>query len=221
MTGGRSSSVCVWDIIEGHCKWVLIGHREQGEPDVVALVILLILNFTVWSVDLDERQVYSASADATVRIWSIETGECPYILRRMSPYADVWVSPSYLVSRSSNGSLCLFNPLTGVLLKEIPESRFRSLSVQHDDRKLLFGGTTDGYLTIWDMPSHKDLRSLILGDVVNYNAAFHDRFCASLFRREGLFFIKIWEFGADSEGVLGDIRVDARSLNEDEDGNEE
>ena len=202
MAGGADFSVSVWDMINGQCQWVFIGHEGQGKPILLHQQLCTSpfskLHPAVWSIDLDQKQVYSASFDNTVRIWNIETGDCSYILRSTSSVATVRASLSHLVTCQSNGMLSIWNTTTGMLLYEIPESLFRTQYFQHDGRKLLFGGSTDEFLTVWDIASNKPIQSLLLGNAtVNQHTFFSGRFCISTVTRQERYSIEIWEFPDD------------------------
>ncbi|KAF7964353.1 hypothetical protein HWV62_9669, partial [Athelia sp. TMB] len=79
VSGSYDATVRVWDVVAegevgegmvgegeegvGRCKWVLMGHQQQ-----------------VYVVACDGTYVASGGLDATVRVWSVESGECLAVL---------------------------------------------------------------------------------------------------------------------------------------------
>ncbi|PPQ97772.1 hypothetical protein CVT26_012802 [Gymnopilus dilepis] len=105
--GFQDCTICVWDIVSGKCKWVLLGHSKPGEynhrshgadPELIVR-----RSFQVRILRLNGSKVCSASDDNTVRVWDLKTGECLHILRGQPP-------STILALRLSSVHLVLFLP---------------------------------------------------------------------------------------------------------------
>ncbi|KZT70094.1 WD40 repeat-like protein, partial [Daedalea quercina L-15889] len=93
VSGSYDCTVRVWDIVEGTCKWVLVGHTQK-----------------VYSVALDiHRDIAgSGSIDSTVRVWDIQSGQCRHVLRGHTLGSLVGLlslSSFYAVSASSDSTV--------------------------------------------------------------------------------------------------------------------
>lgn len=162
------------------------------------IVLLILKNFIVLSVEFDQRQAYSGSLDMTVRIWNTQNGECPHILKPMSSIHQVRISPSYLVSSHLDGTLHIWDPVSGNLNYQL-SGLAKTFSTHHDDRKIFIA--SDGSLKLWDIHGNKLLKDLPLDGADAFSAIFASRYCASFVQREGHYWLDVWEF-ADEDGWM-------------------
>ncbi|TFY60946.1 hypothetical protein EVG20_g7239 [Dentipellis fragilis] len=135
VSGSYDSTVRVWDIITGECKWVLVGHTQK-----------------VYSVVLDSAryQACSGSMDGTVRVWNLQTGECQHTLTgHTSLVGLLGLSPSYLVSAAADSTLRIWDPVSGELRHALAAHTGAITCFQHDEFKVLSG--SDGTLKMWDV----------------------------------------------------------------------
>lgn len=108
------------------------------------------------------RTALSASADGTLILWSIETGE---LLSRFAGHTDavhdVVLLPDgrQAISASADGSLILWNLETGVALQRFEghTDAVWAVAVTPDGRAAL-SGSADGTLILWDLQSGQALR---------------------------------------------------------------
>ncbi|KAF9445551.1 WD40 repeat-like protein [Macrolepiota fuliginosa MF-IS2] len=128
VTGSYDTTVRVWDIVTGECKFVFSGHTQK----VYAVVL-----------DLDNQCVFSGSMDTTIRQWSLESGECLNVLDgHTSLVALLSLSPQYLVSGSADGTARVWDRSTGVSIHELSGASAQAgaiTTVYHDDKKVISG----------------------------------------------------------------------------------
>jgi WD40 repeat protein len=73
-------TIRIWDVETGQCLKVLYGH-ESG-----VFSVAFVPQHGTDSPLADRQLLASSGADATIRIWDVETGECTNILRSPRPY---------------------------------------------------------------------------------------------------------------------------------------
>ncbi|KAF8902584.1 WD40-repeat-containing domain protein [Gymnopilus junonius] len=175
LTGSYNCTVCIWDVIMGQRKWILIGHTNR-----------------VVSVDLDEGQAYSGSQDSTIRIWNVHTGDCSYILKLTSPILEARLSHSYLVSLHHDGTLCVHNLIDHKLHYRLTSVADWLRHFLHDDYKLCF--QSNGSLKLWDMRNNRLIMEYSLGNADAYDIQFTDSFLVAYLRQDSKMTIKVWRF---------------------------
>ena len=94
---------------------------------------------TVTSVELDSTRLCTGSADRTVRIWDIPTGECLHILKgHLSFIAQLAVSTSFLISSGFDRTISIWDSDSRKQVYQLKDcgSRFRVIS---GDKMILEG----------------------------------------------------------------------------------
>uniref|UniRef100_A0A0W0FFP9 Putative WD40 repeat-like protein n=1 Tax=Moniliophthora roreri TaxID=221103 RepID=A0A0W0FFP9_MONRR len=135
VSGSYDCTVRVWDIVNGVCRWVLIGHTQK-----------------VYSVVLDpaRNQTMSGSMDGTVRIWSTSLGTCLHVLTgHTSLVGLLGLSPTHLVSAAADSTLRIWDPDNGELKHVLAAHTGAITCFQHDEFKVVSG--SDGTLKVWDL----------------------------------------------------------------------
>jgi len=147
--------------------------------------------------DLERRQIYSSSMDSAVRVWGLKTGECRHVLtQHQSLVGLLSFSPSYLVSAAADGTLCVWNPGTGELYRQLSSEFGLPAAIttfQHDEVKVVSG--SNGALRLWDIQSGALVRELVAGVTGVWKVAFSGRWCVAVKNVDDVNFIDTWDFG--------------------------
>jgi WD40 repeat protein len=113
---------------------------------------------SVWSVLLssDGKTLISGSADHTIKIWHLESGQ---VLQTLSGHTDTVRSLTLtsngktLISGSGDRTLKIWNLQTHQVIQTLEQtSPIWSVSVSQDG-KTLVSGSEDGTLNVWDLPT--------------------------------------------------------------------
>ena len=92
--------------------------------------------FAVHGIAIDDRRAYSLAAHEMVRIWSLQTGDCLYVLEFEVPPLRISLTPhfSYLSAWNRHQGLSIWDTSSGKLLQQL-----HGISgLPHiDDRKVL------------------------------------------------------------------------------------
>jgi F-box and WD-40 domain protein CDC4 len=155
---------------------------------------------TVYSVvlDSDRNQCYSGSMDGTVRIWSLQTGQCLHVLQgHTSLVGLLGLSPTHLVSASADATLRIWDPSTGQLQHTLEGQTGPITCFQHDGFKVLSG--SDGMLRMWDVRDGSLVRDLLTGVTSVWQVVFEDRWCVAAINRLDKTYLDVWEFGEDTD----------------------
>ena len=147
--------------------------------------------------DLERGQVYSSSMDSAVRIWDLKTGECRHVLTQHESLIGLLsFSPSFLVSAAADGTLCVWNPGTGELYRQLSsESGFPAAitTFQHDEAKVVSG--SNGVVRLWDIRTGALVREFVTGVQDVWRVAFSGRWCVAVKNVDDVNFIDTWDFG--------------------------
>lgn len=139
--------------------------------------------------------------DGAVRIWDLKTGECRHILTQHESLVGLLsFSLSYLVSAAADGTLCVWNPDTGELYRQlVPQSADPTAitTFQHDETKVVSG--SNGALRLWDIRSGRLIGELITGVTGVWRVAFSGSWCVAVKNVDDVNFIDTWQFGEDGE----------------------
>ncbi|KAI0315245.1 WD40-repeat-containing domain protein [Amylostereum chailletii] len=179
ISGSYDSTVRVWDIITGNCKWVLVGHTQK-----------------VYSVVLDtiRNQACSGSMDGTVRVWNLQTGECQHTLTgHTSLVGLLGLSPLHLVSAAADSTLRIWDPETGDVRHMLAAHTGAITCFQHDEFKVLSG--SDGTLKMWDVRDGSVVRDLLTNIVGVWQVVFEGRWCVAASNRPDATVLDVWDFG--------------------------
>ncbi|KAG8735214.1 SCF ubiquitin ligase complex subunit cdc4 [Ceratobasidium sp. 414] len=201
ISGSYDTTVRVWDIITGECKWTLDGHSQK-----------------VYSVVLDPQrnQAMSGSMDGTVRIWSLATGQALHTLTGHSSLVGLLgLSPTHLVSAAADSTLRIWDPATGVLQHTLSAHTGAITCFQHDEFKVLSG--SDGTLKMWDVREGSVVRDLLTGITGVWQVVFEGRWCVAASNRQEQTYLDVWDFGGeDMDNELEAEEGDWMEASEDE-----
>jgi WD40 repeat protein len=152
VTGSKDKLIKVWNR-----KGQTLG-RATNTPNKSGYlpsysVIMTLVGHTaaVNTIQLDKSEIISGSGDRTIKIWSLETGEC---LRTIEGHilgiACLQLDSGYIISGSSDSTVRIFDRATG---KEefclVGHSNLvRSLQVSFADNRIV-SGSYDGTIIVW------------------------------------------------------------------------
>ncbi|KAF7295600.1 F-box domain-containing protein [Mycena indigotica] len=209
VSGSYDSTVRVWDLVSGDCRWVLAGHTQK-----------------VYSVVLDPMrdQACSGSMDGTVRIWDLKTGRCAHTLTgHTSLVGLLGLSPRTLVSAAADSTLRVWDPTTGALLHTLAAHTGAITCFQHDEFKVLSG--SDGTLKMWNIRDGSVTRDLLTGITGVWQVVFEGRWCvaASNQTRGGTVqtVLDVWDFAGEGEDWVGEPPGGVYDEGSDSDADEE
>ncbi|GAB1519810.1 SCF ubiquitin ligase complex subunit cdc4 [Rhizoctonia solani] len=210
ISGSYDTTVRVWDIITGECKWTLDGHSQK-----------------VYSVVLDPQrnQAMSGSMDGTVRIWSLATGQALHTLTGHSSLVGLLgLSPTHLVSAAADSTLRIWDPTSGVLQHTLSAHTGAITCFQHDEFKVLSG--SDGTLKMWDVREGSVVRDLLTGITGVWQVVFEGRWCVAASNRQEQTYLDVWDFGGEDpdneiEAEEGDWMEASEDESEPEDGDDD
>ena len=139
-TGSEDRTVRLWTT-DGKCR-ILSGHTDL-----------------IFAVDFapDGRTIASASADQTIRLWDVATGQCTRILHgHTGMVTGVAFSPDgrLLASSCYDSQIRLWDTVTGQLLDTLPVHLGMSIAFSPDSKKLA-AGSFDQTVRIWDLETRQ------------------------------------------------------------------
>jgi F-box/WD-40 domain protein MET30 len=139
ITGSMDCTLKVWDWRKGKCIRTLTGHTEG----------VVCLNY-------DSNVLASGSVDSTVRVWNLRTGGS-FVLRGHSD----WVNSVQLWDSNTNSSRGLEDTsVFGMSGPNLPPSAIKC-SYRIDPGKMLFSGSDDGTIKLWDLNNRTCVRQFV------------------------------------------------------------
>ncbi|MGL4621854.1 NB-ARC domain-containing protein [Chroococcidiopsis sp.] len=158
-SGSADASIRLWDVNSGECLQILRGHAGW----------VWSVNFSpILSSPLDKRGLggilASGGADASIRLWDVNSGECWKILHgHTSGVRSIAFSPDgrMLASGSDDCSVRLWDATSGKCLQVLPGHTSWVYSVTFSpDGLLLASGSQDETIALWDIGSGQCLQTL-------------------------------------------------------------
>jgi WD40 repeat protein len=112
----------------------------------------------------DGKTLVSASADTTIKLWNLDTGQCLNTLTgHNSSIESIAITPDreMLVSASADTTIKLWSLATGKCLNTLDKhtKTIRSIAINPDDRRLV-SGSADGTIRFWDLVRGQELNVL-------------------------------------------------------------
>ncbi|KAF9140857.1 SCF ubiquitin ligase complex subunit cdc4 [Mortierella sp. GBA39] len=215
IAGSRDSTLSVWRLpvqeLNNHLSatetenWLL--HRLEGHTqeirDVAAegnVVVSASYDFTarIWNsytgeldklyqvvLDTANCQCFTAGLDATIRVWSLNTGSCLHTLT---------------VSASGDGIVKVWDPTTANLLHTFgnhsPGTGPTILAIQHDDKKLITGAL--GLVQTWDIRT---------GELLNQMRGVDSVWQVAFDRRRRVVAFNLWEQSACGQHAMTYLEI--------------
>jgi F-box and WD-40 domain protein CDC4 len=195
-SGSYDSTVRVWDVVKGECRWRLTGHTQK-----------------VYSIVFDGvSRCWSGSMDATVRCWDINTGQCIAVLEGHSSLVGLLeATPRYLVSAAADTTLRLWRTSDHQPIHTLQAHANAITCFQFDNNKIVSG--SEGAVKLWDPISGKVIRDLI-PDVANvWRLQISERWLVAAISRDGRTEFVVLDFDPETNSS-SDTPVDPLSLND-------
>ncbi|KAG9098595.1 hypothetical protein FRC06_006177 [Ceratobasidium sp. 370] len=184
VSGSYDTTLKVWDLITGECKWTLTGHTQK----VYGVAI-----------DSERSQVVSSSMDGTARIWSLVTGQTLHtLIGHSSIIGIVGVSPTNIVTAAADSTLRVWNPSSGTLKHTLAAHTGAITCFQHDEYKVVSG--SDGKLLMWDIREGKVVREMLAGLTGVWQVAYEGNLCVAASHQNAQSYLDIWDFSSGNEG---------------------
>ena len=153
-------------------------------------------------ISADGRNLFSASADKTIKIWNLATGQ---VIRTLSGHTSavnyLAISPDSktLFSASADKTIKVWNIETGEQLRTL---KGHTSSVNHlkisSDGQILFSASADKTIKIWDVATSKEIRTLP-GHISFVNALVISPDGETLFSGSADKTIKVWDVATGKE----------------------
>jgi F-box and WD-40 domain protein CDC4 len=136
--------------------------------------------------------------DSTVRIWSLQTGECTHILSgHTSLVGLLGLSPTHLVSAAADSTLRIWDPDTGDVRHMLTGHTGAITCFQHDHFKVLSG--SDGTLKMWNINDGTVVRDMLTNIVGVWQVVFKGRWCVAASSRPDATTIDVFDFAVGDE----------------------
>ncbi|KAH8603159.1 sulfur controller-2 [Bisporella sp. PMI_857] len=145
----------------------------------------------IMCLQFDDNILASGSYDCSIKIWSLETGEC---LRTLRGHQDcvrtLQFDDNKLISGSADHTIKLWNWKTGECMKTWEGHTYKVLSV-HFDGNLLASGSADKTVRIWNFET--GTRQVFRGHTDWVNAVRLHRESGTLFSASDDLTVRLWD----------------------------
>lgn len=134
----------LWCLLSGKILQTFVGHTD-----------------IIWTCQLTHNKAVSASADQTVRVWNIETGDCLFVLNghQSTVRCLSTIVNNLIISGSSDNSVRLWNIKTGEC-NRILEGHKKDVSCVCFDGSYIISGSYDFNVRVWNINENKCLHVL-------------------------------------------------------------
>jgi WD40 repeat protein len=111
--------------------------------------------------DGDGQKAVTASEDATVKVWNLETGAVTYTLRHDAPCTAVAMARVgwRAVSSSTDGCIKLWDVIAGDEIRAVTSSHQPRCIAINATGSLAVSGSEEGYIQLWDLHTGRMIRS--------------------------------------------------------------
>ena len=157
--------------------------------------------------------------DGTVRVWSVATGECVFVLTgHTSLVGLLGLSPSFLVSAAADSTLRIWNLDSGELVHTLAAHTGAITCFVHDEFKVLSG--SDGNLKMWDVREGGVVRDLLGGVQGVWQVVCEGRWCVAASNRGDRTVLDVWDFSKvkDNDGEEEEDEENGEADGDGEDG---
>ncbi|MEO0397210.1 MAG: hypothetical protein AAF243_14670 [Cyanobacteria bacterium P01_A01_bin.137] len=168
---------CFWmnDYLNSHSETteqeLKMCNTEISLPDITTSVVGLERTFNAHQSSInalallsDQNRFLSASADATIRLWDLTTGEVIQTFTGRETFVNaISLSPDEqtLYSGSADGAIFTWNLATGEIVAEFSDHAGPVNALERTpDGEILVSGASDGTIKLWDLQTQNLIRTL-------------------------------------------------------------
>ncbi|ANB13589.1 SCF ubiquitin ligase complex subunit CDC4 [Sugiyamaella lignohabitans] len=181
VSGSYDTTVRVWNVATGECRWELTGHVQR-----------------VYSAVMDHKRnrCISGSMDWFVKVWCLETGSLLYTLEGHTSLVGLLdLNRTTLVSAAADSTLRIWDPEDGRLMHKLQGHQGAITCFQHDENKVVSG--SEKTLKLWDTHSGNLVRDLLTDLSGIWQVCFDDRRCVVAVKRNEETYIEVLDFDYD------------------------
>ncbi|EDS36944.1 f-box and wd40 domain protein 7 [Culex quinquefasciatus] len=187
VSGSRDATLRVWDVNEGTCLHVLVGHLAavrcvqydgrlvvSGAYDYMVKVwnperqecLHTLQGHTnrVYSLQFDGIHVVSGSLDTSIRVWDAETGSCKHALMgHQSLTSGMELRQNILVSGNADSTVKVWDIITGQCLQTLsgPNKHQSAVTCLQFNSRFVITSSDDGTVKLWDVKTGEFIRNLV------------------------------------------------------------
>lgn len=181
VSGSYDTTVRVWNIDTGDCKWVLQGHQQRVYSAVL---------------DYKRNRCISGSMDWFVKVWSLDTGSLLYTLEGHTSLVGLLdLNRTTLVSAAADSTLRVWDPDNGKFVHKLEGHQGAITCFQHDEYKVVSG--SERTLKLWNIRTGELVQDLLDGLTRIWQVRFDQRRCVAAVQRNDRTFIEVLDFDHD------------------------
>ncbi|KAF5103473.1 hypothetical protein D0Z03_000190 [Geotrichum reessii] len=181
VSGSYDTTVRVWNVETGECKWVLTGHNQRVYSAVL---------------DYKRNRCISGSMDWYVKVWSLDNGSLLYTLEGHTSLVGLLdLNRTTLVSAAADSTLRVWDPDNGAFLHKLEGHQGAITCFQHDEYKVVSG--SENTLKLWNIKTGKLVQDLLDGLSRIWQVRFDQRKCIAAVQRNNRTYIEVLDFDQD------------------------
>lgn len=181
VSGSYDTTVRVWNIETGDCRWVLTGHAQRVYSAVL---------------DYKRNRCISGSMDWFVKVWSLDNGSLLYTLEGHTSLVGLLdLNRTTLVSAAADSTLRVWDPDNGNFLHKLQGHQGAITCFQHDEYKVVSG--SERTLKLWNIRTGELVQDLLDGLTRIWQVRFDQRRCVAAVQRNEKTFIEVLDFDYD------------------------
>lgn len=181
VSGSYDTTVRVWNVETGECRWVLTGHNQRVYSAVL---------------DYKRNRCISGSMDWYVKVWSLDNGSLLYTLEGHTSLVGLLdLNRTTLVSAAADSTLRVWDPDNGAFLHKLEGHQGAITCFQHDEYKVVSG--SENTLKLWNIKTGKLVQDLLDGLSRIWQVRFDQRKCIAAVQRNNRTFIEVLDFDQD------------------------
>lgn len=186
VSGSYDTTVRVWNVETGECRWVLTGHAQRVYSAVL---------------DYKRNRCISGSMDWFVKVWSLDNGSLLYTLEGHTSLVGLLdLNRTTLVSAAADSTLRVWDPDNGNFLHKLQGHQGAITCFQHDEYKVVSG--SERTLKLWNIRTGELVQDLLDGLTRIWQVRFDQRRCVAAVQRNEKTFIEVLNFDYDPYEVL-------------------
>lgn len=193
VSGSYDTTVRVWTVSTGECKWQLTGHQQR-----------------VYSAVIDHKRdrCVSGSMDWLVKVWCIKTGSLLYTLEGHTSLVGLLdLKQSTLVSAAADSTLRVWDPENGKSMHQLQGHQGAITCFQHDENKVVSG--SERTLKLWNIKTGQLIKDLLTDLSGIWQVRFDHQRCVAAVKRKDETYLEVLDFDYDpsTKDEVREIRV--------------